>query len=218
MTGVQTCALPICAILLAIAIYSFVAIIESPIKGNLGVGGLELLSLFIAQISEGSNALESVFDDMGEEVDTTVGLISFKDKNGNIKANYISPCIHPGPVGSIGGGNLPTVIAEALDDFTIIAHGAATHDFNPVAESELKKVIAKINEALPNLEYSDEASVFQRVQYDDAKIGIQFFDEGCIELVTFAPNIGDDIDYGVGLSIMYKTKFKTDVRDVVFVD
>ncbi|MCI5867092.1 MAG: DUF2070 family protein [Methanosphaera sp.] len=206
------------AILLAIAIYSFVAIIESPIKGNLGVGGLELLSLFIAQISEGSNALESVFDDMGEEVDTTVGLISFKDKNGNIKANYISPCIHPGPVGSIGGGNLPTVIAEALDDFTIIAHGAATHDFNPVAESELKKVIAKINEALPNLEYSDEASVFQRVQYDDAKIGIQFFDEGCIELVTFAPNIGDDIDYGVGLSIMYKTKFKTDVRDVVFVD
>lgn len=206
------------AVLLAIAIYAFITIIQSPIKNNLGVGGLELLSLFIAQISEGSNALEEVFDEMGEAIDTTVGLISFKDKTGNIKANFISPGIHPGPVGSIGGGNMPTIIANQLEDFTIVAHGAATHDFNPVAQRELVKITNAINDALPNLEYKYSASMFKRYTYKDAKVGIQFFNDGCVDLTTFAPKPGDDIDYGIGLAMSNQIKAKTGIRDVVFVD
>ncbi|RAP47550.1 MAG: hypothetical protein BZ135_01925 [Methanosphaera sp. rholeuAM6] len=205
------------ALVLAIAVYAFVAVIESPIKSNLGVGGLELLSLFIAQISEGSVAMEEVFSEMGENIDTLVSLISFKTKEG-IKANYISPCVHPGPVGNIGGGNLPTIMANQLDDFAIIAHGAATHDFNPVASKEVRKVTNAINEVLPTLTYSNNATKFQRVQYDEAKIGVQFFDEGAVILSTFAPHSGDDIDYGVGLSMIYQTKYVTNVKDVVLVD
>lgn len=205
------------ALVLAIAVYAFVAVIESPIKSNLGVGGLELLSLFIAQISEGSVAMEEVFSEMGEDIDTIVSLISFKTKEG-IKANYISPCVHPGPVGNIGGGNLPTIMANQLDDFAIIAHGAATHDFNPVASKEVKKITNAVNNVLPNLTYSDKATKFQRVEYDEAKIGVQFFDEGAVILSTFAPNSGDDIDYGVGLSMIYQTKYVTNVKDVVLVD
>lgn len=205
------------ALVLAIAVYAFVAVIESPIKSNLGVGGLELLSLFIAQITEGSIAMEDVFSEMGEDIDTIVSLISFKTKEG-IKANFISPCVHPGPVGNIGGGNLPTILANQLDDFAIVAHGAATHDFNPVASKEVKKITDAINNVLPDLTYSDKATIFQRVQYDDAKIGVQFFDEGAIILSTFAPNPGDDIDYGIGLSMIYQTKYVSNVKDVVLVD
>ena len=205
------------ALVLAVAVYAFVAVIESPIKSNLGVGGLELLSLFIAQISEGSVAMEEVFSEMGEDIDTIVSLISFKTENG-IKANYISPCVHPGPVGNIGGGNLPTILANQLDDFAIIAHGAATHDFNPVASKEVQKITNAINDVLPNLSYTDKATKFQRVEYDEAKIGVQFFDEGAVILSTFAPHSGDDIDYGVGLSMIYQTKYVTNVKDVVLVD
>ena len=205
------------ALVLAIAVYAFVAIIESPIKSNLGVGGLELLSLFIAQVTEGSIAMEEVFSEMGENIDTIVSLISFKTQKG-IKANYISPCVHPGPVGNIGGGNLPTIMANQLDDFSIIAHGAATHDFNPVASKEVSKITEAINEVLPTLNYSNKATKFQRVQYQDSKIGVQFFDEGAILLSTFAPKPGDDIDYGVGLSMIYQTKYVTNVKDVVLVD
>jgi putative membrane protein len=205
------------ALVLAIAVYAFVAIIESPIKSNLGVGGLELLSLFVAKITEGSKAMEEVFSEMGEDIDTIVSLISFKTDKG-IKANYISPCVHPGPVGNIGGGNLPTILANQLDDFSIIAHGAATHDFNPVASKEVSKITRAINDVLPYLSYSNKATKFQRVQYQDAKIGAQFFDEGAIILSTFAPNPGDDIDYGVGLSMIYETKYVTNVKDVVLVD
>lgn len=205
------------ALVLAIAVYAFVAVIESPIKSNLGVGGLELLSLFIAQVTDGSIAMEEVFSEMGEDIDTIVSLISFKTKEG-IKANFISPCVHPGPVGNIGGGNMPTLLSNQLDDFAIVAHGAATHDFNPVASKEVSKITDAINKVLPELTYTDKATMFQRVQYDDAKIGIQFFDEGAILLSTFAPNPGDDIDYGIGLSMIYQTKYVTDVKDVVLVD
>ncbi|RAP53597.1 MAG: hypothetical protein BZ138_00360 [Methanosphaera sp. rholeuAM270] len=205
------------ALVLAIAVYAFVAVIESPIKSNLGVGGLELLSLFIAQVTDGSIAMEEVFSEMGENIDTIVSLISYKTDKG-IKANFISPCVHPGPVGNIGGGNLPTILSNQLEDFSIIAHGAATHDFNPVASKEVSKITDAINDVLPDLTYSDKATEFQRVQCDDAKIGIQFFDEGAIVMSTFAPNPGDDIDYGVGLSMIYQTKYITNVKDVVLVD
>lgn len=206
------------ALVLAIAVYSFVSIIESPIKNNLGVGGLELLSLFIGHITEGSNAMEEVFSNMGEAVDTIVTLISFKDKEGNIKLNYISPCVHPGPVGSIGGGNLPTIMSQQLNDPSIVAHGAATHDLNPVAAKEITKITQAVEEALPELSYSPTASKFIRVQSDDAKIGAQFFNDGAIILSTFAPNPADDIDYGVGLSMIYQTKYRTGAENVVLVD
>jgi putative membrane protein len=206
------------ALVLAIAVYSFVSIVESPIKNNLGVGGLELLSLFIGHITEGSNAMEEVFSNMGESVDTIVSFISFKDKNDKIKLNYISPCVHPGPVGSIGGGNLPTIMAQQLHDPSIIAHGAATHDLNPVASKEIIKITEAVENELPNLTYGNTASEFIRVQSEEAKIGAQFFNDGAVILSTFAPNPADDIDYGVGLSMIYQTKYKTGAKNVVLVD
>ncbi|RAP50499.1 MAG: hypothetical protein BZ136_01195, partial [Methanosphaera sp. rholeuAM74] len=178
----------------------------------------ELLSLFIGQVTEGSNAMEDVFSDIGESIDTTVSLVSFKNKNGRIKANYISPCVHPGPVGSIGGGNLPTIIARQLKDFAIVAHGAATHDFNPVAAKEIKKITQAINTLLPQLEYTDKASKFIRVTSGDAKIGVQHFGEGMVLLSTFAPIPADDIDYGVGQSMRYQAKYRTGAKSVVIVD
>lgn len=205
------------AFVLAVAVYAFISIVQTPIKNNLGVGGLELLSLFIAQITEGSNAMEEIFNVMGEPIDTSVSLISFRTSKG-IKANYISPHVHPGPVGSIGGGNLPTIVANQLDDFAIIAHGAATHDFNPVKESEIQKVTDSINNILKDLIYSKTASKFQRYQAGDAKVGAQFFNNGLILLTTFAPNPGDDIDYGVGKTLMYEAQYLTGADDVVFVD
>jgi putative membrane protein len=87
-----------------------------------------------------------------------------------------------------------------------------------VASKEVSKITRAINDVLPYLSYSNKATKFQRVQYQDAKIGAQFFDEGAIILSTFAPNPGDDIDYGVGLSMIYETKYVTNVKDVVLVD
>ena len=203
--------------ILIFAIYSFVLVLESPMKKNLGVGALELLSLFISHITEGSMALEEIFEEIGEPVDTLVGIISFKTSKG-IKALFLSPCVHPGPVGIIGGGNMPTTLANSFDHFTMVNHGPSTHDFNPVSSKEIVKVEKTIKNALKDIEYSNNASEFFRVSENHANIGAQFFGKDLLLLATFAPKGFDDIDFGVGLSLINLAKSKCASNNVILVD
>lgn len=207
----------ISSLILMFAIYSFVAVLESPMRRNLGIGGLELLSLAIAHITEGSQAMETLFDDMGEPIDTLIGILSFKGKNG-IKAIFLTPCIHPGPIGHIGGGNMPTILANKFDTFTMVSHGPSTHDFNPVSSKELNKVERIIKDALSDMDYSNTVSKFYRVQNGDAKIGFQSFNNDLLMLATFAPRGFDDIDFGIGLALTNLAKAKCDVENVMIVD
>jgi putative membrane protein len=207
----------IASLILVVAIYSFVVIVESPMKRNLGVGGLELLSLFLAHVTEGSNALEGLFEDMGEPIDTLIGITAFKGKDG-LKAIFLSPSVHPGPVGNIGGGNMPTILANTFDTFTMVSHGPSTHDFNPVSTKEIYKVEGVVKNALKTMEYSNKASKFFRVESGDAKIGAQFFDNNLVLLATMAPVGFDDMDFGVGLAIINLAKARTGVDNVVLVE
>jgi putative membrane protein len=207
----------IAGLILMIAIYSFILVIESPIRRNLGVGGLELLSLFIAQYTEGSRAMEKLFEDMGEPIDTLVGIVSFKGKNG-IKGLFISPSVHPGPVGNIGGGNMPTILAKSFDNFTMVSHGPSTHDFNPVSSQEICKIKKVVENALEEMEYSTLASPYFMVESENAKLGVQYFGDNLILLATFAPLGFDDIDFGVGLSLIKTAQGHTKAENVVLVD
>lgn len=206
----------IASLILVVAIFSFVVVIESPMRKNLGVGGLELLSLFIAHISEGSQAMEGIFEDMGETIETLIGVLSFKGKNG-LKALFLVPSVHPGPVGDIGGGNMPTILGERFGAFTMVSHGPSTHDFNPVASKELDKIETAVKGALEDIEYKSLASPFFRVENEGAKIGGQYFGDDLVLLVTFAPRGFDDVDFGVGLAVMNAGKVHG-ARNVMMVD
>jgi putative membrane protein len=207
----------VASLILVVAIYSFVVIIESPMKRNLGVGGLELLSQFLAHVTEGSKALEDIFDDMGEPIDTIVGIVAFKGKNG-LKSLFLSPCVHPGPIGNIGGGNMPTQLANNFENFTLVAHGPSTHDFNPVSTKEIKKIEDSVRNSLENLEYTNMASKFFRVQNEDAKICGQYFGENLLLLATLAPVGFDDMDFGVGLALSNLARVNTNAKNVVLVE
>lgn len=207
----------IASVILVIAIYSFVTVIESPMRKNLGVGGLELLSLALAHITEGSPAMETLFEDIGEPIDTLTGIFSFKGKNG-VKAIFLSPCVHPGPLGNIGGGNMPTILSSKFDTFTMVSHGPSTHDFNPVASKEINKIENVVKEALNDMDYSESASKFFRVENEGAVIGAQYFGKNLLMLATFAPGGFDDIDFGVGLALMNLAKASCEAQNVVLVD
>jgi putative membrane protein len=207
----------IASLILVVAIYSFVVIIESPMKRNLGVGGLELLSLFLAHVTEGSNSLEGLFEDMGEPIDTIIGVMAFKGKNG-LKAIFLSPSVHPGPIGNIGGGNMPTQLANKFEPFTMVSHGPSTHDFNPVSTKEISKIEKVVRNTLESLEYSNKAGKFSRVQSGNAKIGAQYFDNNLVLLATMAPEGFDDMDFGVGLALINLAKAKTGAENVILVE
>ncbi|AEG18515.1 DUF2070 family protein [Methanobacterium paludis] len=207
----------IASIILVVAIYSFVTVVESPMKRNLGVGGLELLSLFLAHTTEGSKALEGLFEDMGEAIDTITGIISFKGTNGP-KVLFLTPSVHPGPVGNIGGGNMPTQLANKFDTFTMVSHGPSTHDFNPVSSKEIRKVENVIRNGIENMDYTPKASRFIRVEHNGAKIGAQYFGGNLLLLATLAPEGFDDIDFGVGLAISNLAKASCSTENVILVD
>jgi putative membrane protein len=207
----------VASIIFVIAIYAFVTVIASPFKKNLGIGVLDLLSLFIAHMNEGSNSLEGLFENMSEAIDTIVTFVSFRTENG-IKALFVSPSVHPGPLGDLGGSNMPTILANKFDFFTMVAHGPSTHDFNPIAVSEIDKIENSIKEGLEKIEYSNSASKFIRYNSKKANIGVQFFNEGMVILSTFAPEAVDDIEFGVGLTMMAQSRNHCNVNDSVIVD
>ena len=207
----------VASIIFVLAIYAFIKIISSPFKKNLGIGVLDLLSLFIAHINEGSNSLEGLFENMSEAIDTIVTFVSFKSENG-IKALLISPSVHPGPLGDLGGSNMPTILANQFDHFTMVAHGPSTHDFNPIAVSEIDKIEESVKKGLRHVEYSATASKFIRYKCEKAKIGVQFFNEGMVILSTFAPEAVDDIEFGVGLTMMAQSRNHCNVKDSIIVD
>ncbi len=204
-------------IIFIIAIYTFITIAASPLEKNLNIGMLDLLSLFIMHMNEGSNLLESTFEKMGEPIDTIVTFISFKGANG-IKSLFISPSVHPGPLGNIGGSNMPTILANKFDHFTMVAHGPSTHDFNPISTSEIDKIESCVKEGLDEIEYSKNATKFKRYANKAANIGVQFFNRGMVILSTFAPEGSDDIEFGVGLTMMTQSISKCNVKDSVIVD
>ena len=207
----------IASLIFILAIYAFISIVASPLKKNLGIGMLDLLSLFIMHMNEGSNLLESAFENMGESIDTLVTFISFKGKNG-IKSLFISPSVHPGPLGEIGGSNMPTILANKFNHFTMVAHGPSTHDFNPIATTEIDKIEKCVKEGLDEVEYSKKASKFKRYSMNKANIGVQFFNKGMAILSTLAPNGSDDIEFGVGLTMMTQSISKCNVKDSIIVD
>lgn len=206
-------------IIFLLAIYSFVAVIESPMRKNLGIGLLDLVSLFISHVGEGSGSLEKIFEDIGEPIDTLVGVVSFKEKGTEkLKSLFISPCVHPGPIGSIGGSNMPTILANKFDNFTMVAHGPSTHDFNPVSQKEINKVESAVRDALDNMDYQDKASKFVRYCEGHAKVAVQFFNDNLLMLSTFAPYGSDDIEFSVGLSMMSQSQKQCDVKSSIVVD
>ena len=207
----------IAGIIFVLAIYAFIKIIASPFKKNLGIGLLDLLSLFIAHLNEGSNSLEGLFENMSEAIDTVVTFISFKTENG-IKALFISPSVHPGPLGDLGVSNMPTILANKFEHFTMVAHGPSTHDFNPIAVSELDKVETSVKKGLKKVSYSPKASKFVRYNSGKANIGVQFFNKGMVILSTFAPEAVDDIEFGVGLTMMAQSRSRCNVENSIIVD
>ncbi len=161
--------------------------------------------------------LKVLFEDMGEPIDTIIGVMAFKGKNG-LKAIFLSPSVHPGPIGNIGGGNMPTQLANKFEPFTMVSHGPSTHDFNPVSTKEISKIEEVVKNTLETMEYSNKASKFLRVQSGNAKIGAQYFDNNLVLLATMAPVGFDDMDFGVGLALINLAKAKTGAENVILVE
>ena len=116
------------------------------------------------------------------------------------KVRFVLPMIHPGPMGEIGGGNLPERIAAHADGLAFPPHATAGHDFNLVTEREVEPIIDAAARAHERIAYTERGTRGERASSGEATVLGQRFGDDALIVGTYAPGFADDIDYGVGLA------------------
>ncbi|UWG47192.1 putative membrane associated lipid hydrolase, neutral ceramidase superfamily [Halanaeroarchaeum sp. HSR-CO] len=205
------------SVLYGVVAYGFVLAIDRPWQRSLGVSSLDFIQGFIGHVAEGSRELETFFEQIGERSIVPVTVLSFRREKGDEKARFVLPMIHPGPMGEIGGGNLPQRVAESTAGLAFPPHATAGHDFNLVTEREVGTLIDAAESALETIDYHGEATPAIRSVEGEAKILGQRFGEDGLLVSTFAPTFTDDVDYSVGLTTMAEARV-AGLEDVLLVD
>ena len=175
--------------------------LDRPLYRAFHIHGLNFLNTFLAHITDGSKTMEDFFHEIGEEVYVPQVNLLFRPENGR-GVLFTVPNIHPGPLGEIGGGNLPNYLQSSFSELVMVSHGTATHDFNLVAEDEIEKIIRAIRKAESALVFSDKASRSHRYQYGSVSVLYQVFNDTILIVSTRSPEKTEDIDLGVGMAIM----------------
>jgi putative membrane protein len=201
-------------LLYAGAVWLFLVVIDRPWKQTLGVSVLDFIRGFIGHIADGTTELEDFFEELGTEAMVPVTVLSFRrpatdggdEDETREKARFVLPMIHPGPMGEIGGGNLPVRVAEQADGVAFPPHATAGHDFNLVTEREVGTICETANEAYEKLDYSTEATPGHRLTEGEATLTGQAFGDDAFVVSTFSPGFADDVEYAVGLSAVSEAR------------
>jgi putative membrane protein len=185
----------------AIGVLLFVIVIERPMKANFKVGPLELANAFLAHLSEGSRKLDDFFRSIGESVVVPQTSLLL-EREGKEKILVTVPNVHPGPLGEIGGSNLPKILHGMLGPSSMVFHGSASHDFNPVDEMEVKKAGEAVLSALPASAENAGCTRSARYRHGSVEVLAQAFGDTVLVVATRSPLVTEDLDFALGFAIM----------------
>jgi putative membrane protein len=175
--------------------------IERPLRRAFKIRGLAFINAFIAHMTDGSKGMEDFFREIGEEIFVPQVSFFFRREQGN-PVIFTVPNLHPGPMGEIGGGNLPKVLHDNFEEEMLVAHGCATHDFNLVSESEIDKVIAALRLSQKDLVYTSGAGRSGRTSIGSVQVLYQRFGDSVLLVTTRSPQWTEDLDFSIGMTIM----------------
>ena len=199
----------------AVGVLLFIIVIERPMKANFKVGPLELANAFLAHLSEGSHKLDDFFRSIGESVVVPeVSLVI--EREGKEEIFVTVPNVHPGPLGEVGGSNLPKILHGMIGNSSMVFHGSASHDFNPVDEVEVRKVGDAVIAARPDACTNTGCTRSARYRCGSVDVIAQAFGDTVIAIGTRSPLVTEDLEFSVGFALM-KAGEKY-FRHVAFVD
>ncbi len=175
--------------------------IDRPLYRAFHIHILSFLNTFIAHLTDGSKTMEDFFREIGEEVYVPQVTLFFEKENTR-GVIFTVPNVHPGPMGEIGGGILPKYLQTAFPELVMVSHGTATHDFNLVAEEESEKIAAAIRSGKDRAGYMPGASRAYRCREGAVSLLYQVFGTTLLMVSTRSPEKTEDIDFGIGMTIM----------------
>lgn len=169
-------------------------LIERPLNRAFGIRGLSFLNAFIAHMTDGSRAMEGFFREIGESVTVPQTSFFFR-REGRPDLVFTIPNVHPGPMGEIGGGNIPVRFAAEFEESVMVPHGCATHDFNLVSEDEIATLVAAVQATKPDLLFDGGASQAIRRTSGSVHLLCQRFGDALLVISTRAPQTTEDLDF-----------------------
>ncbi|MCD6513046.1 MAG: DUF2070 family protein [Thermoplasmata archaeon] len=186
----------------------FLKAVDEPMHRLFGIGGLEFTRWMIEHYKEGTEygkrRLEELFDHLGEMMRVEGKTISFWKKNGELYGVMNVNTAHPGPIGEVGGGNMPQKISRFIgcNNF-IMPHGASIHDLNPVTTNEVKKLADKIASSLNG----ENVRVSKSIKVEgDVEVLAQRFGDYLLIAETSSKYGAEDIDPSVAFLLEEKIK------------
>ncbi|MBI5227516.1 DUF2070 family protein [Candidatus Micrarchaeota archaeon] len=186
------------------ALVLFFFIINAPMKKNLGLKSTDAISYLSAQWLYHNKDMEKAFVQVGERAKTIVSIMGFKRKKDSVF--FITPYVHFGPFGNLGGSEFSSLIAREVDNKykskTFVFHGTVTHDLNPVSSSELSKITSAIDRMLKKADYAKAKAALCLGKYEECMSQTLLINDSALVSLSRAPNLTEDINFGVGLSII----------------
>ncbi len=191
------------------ALYAAFWLVDAPMKRNFGVSGVEAATLFIAQWTAKSKGLEGLFESVGEDVETLVSVMAFRRKEDGKTREclFVVPSVHYGPFGNLGGSEFPHLIAERLGTErgadVFVFHGAATHDFNPVASDQIEPILDGCRRALAEMKFEKAKGAVVLGKAGTCRANCLISNNNCFIGLTRAPKTTEDLDLSIGFAIRY---------------
>jgi putative membrane protein len=178
----------------------FIWLTEQPLMDAHNISIFHFLNAFLAYLN-GEPGLDRIFRAFGEQVTVPQGSLVFRRER-RPDTILTSPNIHPGPLGDIGGGILPRVLHASFPGEVLVAHGCATHDFNPVSQEEIQIVVKAVQESLKDLTFHPAAGRSRWFLQGSVSLLGQRFGDSILLVATRSPSRTEDLDLGLGLTFL----------------
>ena len=142
---------------LIFASHFYLHLVDSPYKKAVGVSGTRHMSAFIDHFSTGDGRrLTEAIREICQTIETKNSWVSIR-KEGETVAFLAVPGVHPGPLGNLGGSNLPIKIDPHLPGLGFAFHGASTNDHNPLRDEDLVRISKAMVESSEKATYSPDS-------------------------------------------------------------
>ncbi|MEW6723273.1 MAG: DUF2070 family protein [Candidatus Micrarchaeota archaeon] len=207
----------ISAFVLLSAIILFFFIINAPMKKNLGLSSTDAMSYLFSQWLYHNKDVEKVFQQVGEDARTMLCLMGFKRKSDTVY--FVTPYVHYGPFGNLGGSEFSHLIAEEISKRhnakSFVFHGTVTHDLNPVATSEIGKVMEAFSSSVKDARFSPATVSLSEGRSGECRAQALRINDSAMFGLSRAPEVTEDINFGLGLALMKEAEKKTATAMVV---
>lgn len=199
------------------AIMLFFFIINAPMKKNLGLSSTDAASYLFSAWLYNNKDMEHAFDQVGEDAKTLLSLSGFKRKKDTVY--FVTPYVHYGPFGNLGGSEFSHLIADAIDrkynSKSFVFHGTVTHDLNPVATTEINKILDAFDESLKSAVYKNAKVSISLGNESECKAQALRINNSTIIGLSRAPEVTEDINLGLGLALMYEAEKQSDTAMII---